>query len=241
MKLITSLSARSSAAMALTMGLTTANLLPLATLNASAHAKPLTIAQSYNNRPAVFNRTIRIAVGAVIPTSYPKAQKIVLAPDEKMATTLTIPSNIRSGDGRLLIPAGSTVEGEFRPASFINRDGKEEKGTKFYARTLFLPNGSSMMLDASSDVVTRKETIKKGLNTTSILTGAAVGAGAGAIVAGVSGDRKIGFGNVLIGTAAGAIGGWLANGQKKTEVVVVNPDTDLGLRLATPLAFNNAY
>ena len=211
MKLITSLSARSSAAMALTLGLTTANLLPLATLNASAQSKPLTIAQSYNNRPAVFNRTIRIAVGAVIPTSYPKAQKIVLAPDEKMATTLTIPSNIRSGDGRLLIPAGSTVEGEFRPTS-ITRDGKEEKGTKFYARTLFLPNGSSMVLDASSDIVTRKETIKKGLNTTSILTGAAVGAGAGAIVAGVSGDRKIGFGNILIGTAAGAVGGWLANG-----------------------------
>ena len=240
MKLITSLSARSSAAMALTLGLTTANLLPLATLNASAQSKPLTIAQSYNNRPAVFNRTIRIAVGAVIPTSYPKAQKIVLAPDEKMATTLTIPSNIRSGDGRLLIPAGSTVEGEFRPTS-ITRDGKEEKGTKFYARTLFLPNGSSMVLDASSDIVTRKETIKKGLNTTSILTGAAVGAGAGAIVAGVSGDRKIGFGNILIGTAAGAVGGWLANGQKKTEVVVVNPEVDLGLRLATPLAFNNAY
>ena len=123
MKLMTSLSARSSAAIALTMGLTTANLLPLATLNASAQVRPVTIAQSYNNRPAVFNRTIRIAVGAVIPTSYPKAQKIVLAPDEKMATTLTIPSNIRSGDGRLLIPAGSTVEGEFRPASSTNRDG----------------------------------------------------------------------------------------------------------------------
>jgi hypothetical protein len=241
MKLMTSLSARSSAAMALTLGLTTANLLPIATLNASAQSKTITIAQSYNNRPAIFNRTIRIAAGATIPTSYPKAQKIVLALDEKMATTLTIPSNIRSGDGRLLIPAGSTVEGEFRPTSMTDRDGKEQKGTKFYARTLLLPNGTSMMLDASSDIVTRKETISKGLNTTSILTGAAVGAGAGAIVAGVTGDRKIGFGNILIGTAAGALGGWLANGQKKADVIVVNPEVDLGLRLATPLAFNNAY
>jgi hypothetical protein len=240
MTFITTFSARSSAAMALTLGLTTANLLPLATLNASAQSKPVTIAQSYNNRPAIFNRTVRIAAGAVIPTSYPKAQKIVLAPDEKMATTLTIPNNIRSGDGRLLIPAGSTVEGEFRPAT-ITRDGKDETGTKFYARTLYLTNGSSMALDASSDIVTRKETINKGLNTTSILTGAAIGAGAGAIVAGVTGDRKIGFGNILIGTAAGALGGWLANGQKKAEVIVVNPESDLGLRLATPLAFNNAY
>jgi hypothetical protein len=241
MTFITSLSARSSAAMVLTLGLTTANLLPLATLNASAQSKPITIAQSYNNRPVLFNRTIRIAAGAVIPTSYPKAQKIVLAPDERLATTLTIPNNIRSGDGRLLIPAGSTVEGEFRPTTMTNRDGKEEKGTKFYARTLYLTNGSSMALDASSDIVTRKETISKGLNTTSILTGAAIGAGAGTLIAGVTGDRKIGFGNILIGTAAGALGGWLANGQKKADVIVVNPESDLGLRLATPLAFNNAY
>lgn len=242
MKLSSKIATRSSAAMALTLGLTTANFLPIATLSASAQSAPLKVAQSYNNRPALFNRTVRIAAGAVIPTTYAKAEKIILAPDETMAATLTIPSNIRSGDGRLLIPAGSTVEGEFRPTSITNRDGKEEKGTRFIARTLFLANGGgSLSLDASSDIVTRKETISKGVNTTSILTGAAIGAGAGAIVSGVTGDRKIGFGNILIGTAAGALGGWLTNGQKKADVIVVNPSTDLGLRLATPLAFNNAY
>jgi hypothetical protein len=241
MKTTATFATRSFSAFALALGVTTTGLLPLATLRADAQAKPVTIAQFNTSRPAVFNRTIRIAAGAVIPTTYTKAAKIVLAPDEKMAATLTIPSNIRSSDGRLLIPAGSTVEGEFRPASITNRDGKEEKGTRFYARTLFNPNGSSMAIDASSDLITRKETISKGVNTTSILTGAAIGAGAGAIVSAVTGDRRIGWGNILIGTAAGAVGGWLANGQNKSEVLVVNSETDLGLRLASPLAFNNAY
>jgi hypothetical protein len=158
-----------------------------------------------------------------------------------MAATLTIPRSIGSNDGRVLIAAGSTVEGEFIPATIVNRDGKEEKGTRFVARTLLMPNGRSMTLDAATDVITRKETISKGVNTTSILTGAAIGAGAGAIVSAVTGNRQIGWGNILIGTAAGAVGGWLANGQNKAEVLVVNSETDLGLRLASPLAFNNAY
>ena len=238
MKLIQSFAPGSSAAFALALGVATTGLLPLATLRADAQVRPY--GQYNTSRPAVFNRSIRIAQNAVIPANYLKAPKIVLALDEKMTVTLNIPSNIRSSDNRLLIPSGSTVEGEFRPAS-ITRDGKEEKGTRFYARTLVLPNGSSMMLDATSDLIVRKETISKGVNTTSILTGAAVGAGAGAIVSAVTGNRQIGWGNILIGTAAGAVGGWLANGQNKAEVVVVNTETDLGLRLASPLTFNNAY
>jgi hypothetical protein len=238
MKLIQSLAPRSSAALALALGVATTGLLPLATLRADAQVRPY--GQYSTSRPAVFNRSIRIASGAVIPANYVKAPKIVLAPDEKMVATLNISNNIRSGDNRLLIPAGSTVEGEFRPAS-ITLNGKEEKGTRFYARTLVLPNGSSMMLDATSDLITRKETISKGLNTTSILTGAAVGAGAGAIISAVTGNRQIGWGNILIGTAAGAVGGLLVNGQNKSEVVVVNTESDLGLRLASPLTFNNAY
>ncbi|MCY7406884.1 MAG: hypothetical protein LH631_05750 [Alkalinema sp. CAN_BIN05] len=238
MKLIQSLAPRSSAAFALALGVATTGLLPLATLRADAQVRP----GQYNvSRPAVFNPSIRIISGAVIPANYLKAPKIVLALDEKMTATLNIPRNIRrSGDDRLLIPSGSTVEGEFRPAS-ITRDGKEEKGTRFYARTLVLPNGSSMMLDATSDLITRKETISKGINTSSILTGAAVGAGAGAIVSAVTGNRQIGWGNILIGTAAGAVGGWLANGQNKADVLVVNTETDLGLRLASPLTLNSAY
>lgn len=237
MKFIQSLAPRSSAAFALALGVVTTGLLPLATLRADAQSYP---AQYNAPRPAVFNRSIRIATGAVIPTNYTKAAKIVLAADEKMAATLNISNNIRSGDNRLLIPAGSTVEGEFRPTS-ITLNGQEQKGTRFYARTLVLPNGSSMMLDATSDLITRKETISKGINVTSILTGAAVGAGAGAVIAGVTGNRHIGVGNILIGTAAGAVGGLLTNGQNKSEVVVVNTETDLGLRLASPLTFNNAY
>ena len=87
MKLIQSFAPRSSAAFALALGVATTGLLPLATLRADAQVRPY---QYNTSRPAVFNRSIRIAQNAVIPANYLKAPKIVLALDEKMTVTLNI-------------------------------------------------------------------------------------------------------------------------------------------------------
>ncbi|NJK54366.1 MAG: hypothetical protein HC936_19235 [Leptolyngbyaceae cyanobacterium SU_3_3] len=85
--------------------------------------------------------------------------------------TLTIARNIRSSSGTLLIPAGSQVEGEFRPAN--------DNNSQFVARTLILTNGTRLPIDARSDVLSRKETIRQGVDTGAILKGAAIGSGGG--------------------------------------------------------------
>ncbi|OUC12022.1 MAG: hypothetical protein B0A82_25205 [Alkalinema sp. CACIAM 70d] len=224
-------------ALMIALGTPIVNLAPIATLGAQAQSTPTTIAQTYN-QPVLFSRTLRIPVGTVIPVTYDKAEKILVTPDETQKLDLTVPSNIRASNGTLLIPAGSKVEGELRPATTTDN----EKGSRFVAKTLILKDGSKdglrMPLDASSNIITRKETIEKGNQTASVLTGAAIGAGAATIISGVTGNRKITLGKILIGTAGGALGGLLLGKPKKAEVVVINSDSDLDLRLDSPLAFN---
>ncbi|WP_242041687.1 hypothetical protein [Alkalinema sp. FACHB-956] len=224
-------------ALIIALGTPIVNLAPIATLGVQAQSTPVRVAQTYN-QPVLFSRTLRIPVGTVIPVTYDKAEKIVVTPDETQKIDLTVPSNIRASNGTLLIPAGSKVEGELRPATTSDN----EKGSRFIAKTLVLKDGSKdglrMPLDATSNIVTRKETIEKGNQTASILTGAAIGTGAATIISGVTGNRKITLGKILIGTAGGALGGLLLGKPKKTEVVVINSDSDLDLRLNSPLAFN---
>jgi hypothetical protein len=217
---------QSGTALAIALSMTSAGLAPLS-LAASANATPApyTLAQLFPSQRTA--QQLRIPAGAVLPVTYDKGEKIVVAPNEKLPITLTISRNVRSSAGTLLIPSGSRVEGELRPAT---------GGSQFVANTLVMTNGDRLPLDASSDVVTRKETISKGTNVGGILTGAAIGSGAAAIISGVTGNRKITLGKVLIGTGAGALGGWLLAGQKKAEVVVIDPNTDLNLTLNSALA-----
>jgi len=64
--------------------------------------------------------------------------------------------------------------------------------------------------------------------------GAVVGAAAAAALEGLTGNRKIGVGDILIGTGRALQVGrsWGA----KADVVVINPDTDLDLTLRSSLA-----
>ena len=221
---------QSSTALMLALGLTSAGFAPL-TITASADATPAPyqLAQLFPSQPRPVAQRMRIPSGTVLPVTYDKANKILIAPDEKLPVTLTVSRNVRSANGTLLIPSGSRVEGELRPAS---------GGTQFIANTLVMTNGDRLSLDASSDVVTTKETIGKGTNVNSILTGAAIGSGAAAIISGVTGNKRVTLAKVLIGTGAGALGGLLLNGKKKTDVVVINPNTDLNLTLNSSLALN---
>lgn len=217
----------SNTALMLAIGLTSTGLAPL-TIAAQANATPVyTLAQLFPSQRLA--QRVRLPIGTVLPVTYDKADKIVIAPTEKMPVTLTIARNLRSSSGTLLIASGSRVEGELRPVN---------NGTQFVANTLVMTNGDRLALDATSNVVTKTETINKGTNVRGILTGAALGSGAATIISGVTGNKKITLGKVLIGTGAGALGGLLLGGQKKTEVVVINPNTDLNLTLNSALALN---
>lgn len=171
-----------------------------------------------------------IPAGTVIPIRYQKAEKIVLTPDETVPVTLTVARNLRASDGSLLVPAGSQIQGRLQPT---------EGGTQFVGDTLVLSNGRQIPIDASSQVITQQEEIRKETDTGSILKGAAIGGGASALIRGITGNG-FGVGTTLLGGAAGALGGYLL-GKKSVKVVVIRPQRDLRVRLSSPLTTAQRY
>lgn len=168
---------------------------------------------------------VTIPTGTSIPIRYDQAEKIVISPTETMPLTLKVAANIVNRSGSILIPAGSLVVGQMQPA-----DG----GSQFVASELVTYQGRRQSISASSDVIKTSQ-VSQGASTGNILKGAVVGSAAAAALGGLTGDRRITAGEVLIGTGVGAVGG-LVLGRKKADVVVVNPDTDLNLTLRSSLA-----
>lgn len=181
-------------------------------------------AQLFPSTPGRVNQTT-ISAGASIPVRYQEAKKIVVSPNETMPLTLKVAANVTNRRGDILIPAGSLIEGELQPA-----DG----GSQFVARDLVTYQGKRQEIDATSDVI-KTTRLNRGVNTSSILKGAVVGAAAGAALGGLTGNRRISTGEVLIGTGVGAAGGAVL-GRKKAEVVVIEPDKDLDLTLRSSFA-----
>ncbi|NDJ18416.1 hypothetical protein [Myxacorys almedinensis] len=226
---------QTSTALALTVGMSSTALVPIALMgSATAAPAPKTLAQLFPSAPRstpspIYSGAVTIPAGTTLPVSYEQAEKIVVAPNETLKTTLTIPVNLRNNDRdrTILIPAGSKLEGEFQPI---------QNGTQFVARTLIFPNGTRQGIDAISNVETRRETIRRGVSTDALLKGAAIGSGAATLISGITGNKRITAGKILIGTGVGALGGLLL-GRNQSEVVVVNP-SNLRLRLNSAIALN---
>lgn len=174
---------------------------------------------------STYNRAITIPSGTTIPVRYDKAEKIVVSPKERLPVTLTVASNIVNRSGTVLIPAGSTIEGELQPAS---------GGSQFIARELVTYN-RRQPINATSRVISQTS-VNRGSKTSSIIKGAVVGAAAAAALGALTGDRAIATEEILLGTGAGALGGVLLGNRNKAEVVVIEPDTDLDITLRSSLA-----
>jgi uncharacterized membrane protein YoaK (UPF0700 family) len=218
---------KSQAVLMMAIAMPVAGLAPILTassVSAQSFPSTLRVAQA---RPALFNQ-VRISAGAVLPVGTEKGEKITLTPGETKQFTLLIAQNLRSGNGDLLVPAGSKVEGEFRPAG---------DGVQYVAKTLVLTDGQRYSIDAASQVVSRREKIRQGVSTRAIWQGAAGGAAAAAVLGVLTGDKKISVPEVLVGGAVGAVGG-AAVGRKEKEVIAVLPNQDLSLRLNQVLALN---
>jgi hypothetical protein len=216
---------KSRAVLMMAIAIPVASLAPLLTASqVSAQSAP-TVRLAQSSRPALFNQ-IRISAGAVLPVGTEKGEKIAITPGETKKFTLMIAQNLRSGNGELLVPVGSKVEGEFRPAG---------DGTQFVAQTLVMTDGRRYSMDATSQVVTRREKIRQGISTRAIWQGAAGGAATAAVLGAITGDKKISVPEVLIGGVVGAAGG-AAVGRKEKEVIAVLPNQDLSLRLNQVLA-----
>ncbi len=172
-----------------------------------------------NTTPDLANVTI--PEGTVLPVKYDKAQKIMVTKDETAPLTLTISQNVITDNGDLVIPAGSSVVGQLQPA---------EGGSQFVAQKLITTSGKEYNISATSGVITNTETIKKGTSTKGIIKNTALGAGAAAAVAAVTGDRAVATEEVLGGAAIGAITGIFFN-KKSVDLIVIDPNTDLEMTI----------
>jgi len=174
-------------------------------------------------------RRVAIPAGVSLPVRYDEAEKIVVLPDETAPVTLQIAANIKDRQGRILIPYGSELVGEIRPAG---------NGSRFVAQELKIEGASPQSINATSQVITRRETIDRGASTGDILEGAAIGAAAASVIAAITGDNAIATEEVLGGAGLGALGGLLL-GKDKAEVISIDPNQDLDITLNSRLALSN--
>ena len=172
--------------------------------------------------------SIRIPSGSVIPVRYEK-DKIVVTREETAPLTLEVAQDIRTAQGRVLIPAGSQIVGELRPVRRGN-----QSGTQFVARELIISRRQRYRIDGNSGIITRTERVQKGAAGGSVLEGAALGAAAAAALAGITGDKAIATEEVLGGAGIGALAGVLL-GRRSVDVIVIRPEQDLSVRLRSDL------
>ncbi|MEA5605839.1 S-layer homology domain-containing protein [Nostoc sp. UHCC 0252] len=164
---------------------------------------------------------VTIPQGTAIPVKYDKAEKILVTKDETAPLTLTVSQNVVTQEGSVVIPAGSQVIGQLKPAT---------GGSQFVAEKLVLTSGQEYQLNASSEVITKTETVKKGTSVGSIVKNTVLGAGAATAVSAVTGDRAIATEEVLGGAGIGALVG-LFFGKNSVDLIAIDPDTDLQMTI----------
>ncbi|BAY97067.1 S-layer domain-containing protein [Tolypothrix tenuis PCC 7101] len=185
---------------------------------ASAVNSPyIVVAQSTTPTPVA----VTIPQGTAIPVKYDQAQKILVTKTETAPLTLTVAQNVITQDGVVVIPAGSQVVGQIKPA---------QGGSQFVAQKLVLTNGQEYQVSATSEVITKTETVNKGTSTGSIIKDTVLGAGAAAAVSAVTGDRAIATEEVLGGAGIGALIG-LFFGKNSVDLIAIDPDTDLQMTI----------
>ncbi|HSF75299.1 MAG TPA: hypothetical protein VLA84_16005 [Microcoleus sp.] len=215
--MITSQKWRSATAAILALGITVGTSAPLVVAT-PAEAQP---------RISQFD-SIRIPSGSVIPVRYEK-DKIVVTREETSPLTLTVAQDIRTPQGRVLIPAGSQIVGALQPVRRGN-----QIGTQFVARELIISRRQRYRIDGNSGIITRTERVQKGAGTGSVAQGAALGAAAAAALAGITGDKAIATEEVLGGAGIGALAGVLL-GRRSVDVLVIRPEQDLAVRLRSDI------
>lgn len=186
---------------------------------------PYVIGQATQPTTPATPQAVRIPSGTTIPVRYDQAERILVTKEETAPLTLTVAQNIVTREGTVLLPAGTQVVGELRPA---------EGGSQFYAQELVSANGQRTKLAATSEVITRTERIRKGVNVGNIAKNAALGAAAAAAISAVTGDRAIATEEVLGGAGIGTLVG-LFLGRNSVDLIAIDPDTDLQLTLTSDL------
>ncbi|UBF27546.1 S-layer homology domain-containing protein [Kovacikia minuta CCNUW1] len=175
---------------------------------------------------------VKIPAGTPIPARYEGGDRILLARNETQSVPLTlkIAQNVVTNQGQVLIPAGSDVTGQLQTV---------QGGAQFIANEIILPDGQRLPFSATSDLLNNYYVVRREPSTGRIILGTLVGAGAGAGVAAVTGDRHIKAWEVLTGAAAGALVGTFLGGTS-VEAIAIEPGTNITLTLTSDLVIGSA-
>ncbi|MEO0405861.1 MAG: hypothetical protein AAF289_00775 [Cyanobacteria bacterium P01_A01_bin.135] len=197
---------------------------------ASAVPSTMRVSQLFDSARAT------LSAGTPIDTLYEetdddgnRVERVVVLPDETAPLSLTVARDVRSTAGTVVIPAGSTIEGELRPLE------DDAVGTQFFSEEVTLPNGERYDIDAISAPITRTEIITEESDR-DFIKGAVIGGAAAAVLAEILGDIDIL--EVLGGAGLGALGILIfGGGDEDVEVVVVEPEQDLDVALQSAFSF----
>jgi hypothetical protein len=204
---------KSGTALTLAIAMSSTVALPLSLISA-ASAAPYQTAQRF---PDSWRNTV--PSGTLIPITYEK-EKIVVTPGETVPVKLKVARDITTSGGAVMIPEGSIIEGKLEPSG---------DGTQFIADRLVIDDEDiDTPIDATSDVITRRETINKRSNPR-ILEGAAIGGAAAAVLSEIFG--RIDLWEVIGGAGLGVLGSVLIRDRNEVEVIMINPEQDLALTL----------
>lgn len=218
----------SSLAVLTALSLGAGTIAPLVGLERPANAG--IFAQQDNSGLLSQNSSGRVRAGTTVEVEQPDGKRIIVTPDETVAVTLVTRDAVRSQSGTVLIPRGTKIDGEFRPA---------QDGTEFVARRIIFRDGTERNINARTNIVNYRRKIQRGTNTDPIWQGALVGGGASVLISSIV--TRPGIFKTLAGAGAGALAGYLIGGRKRTEVIVVRPEEPLSLTFDSDLALNRYY
>ncbi|MDB9540563.1 conjugal transfer protein TrbI [Anabaenopsis tanganyikae CS-531] len=184
-------------------------------------------------------RTVTIPANANVslPVTHEK-ERVVVVRGETLNLTLKISNDIIDNRRNILIPRNTEVVGQLEPVYFDNRSRNNDniRGVRFVARELVFTDGRRQLINASSQIITRTETINKN-DSSKVLTDAAIGAGAATAISLITGNRRVEVLEPLGGAAAGALASVLLRKQQ-VEAFVLRPEQDLRLGLNSNLVIN---
>ncbi|MEM9511770.1 MAG: S-layer homology domain-containing protein [Cyanobacteria bacterium P01_E01_bin.48] len=157
-----------------------------------------------------------IPAGTDLPAVTFSDRRLYVAPNETRSVSLKISEPIRNDRGEVVVPYGSRVDGRFEPAP---------GGTRFVAESTVI-NNRAFALSAQSNVL-RDVKDPRQTGTGQVVQDTALGAAAGALIGGFTGDRKIEVEEVLAGGAVGAAVGNVT----APRVVEIGPQQPIVLKL----------
>lgn len=170
----------------------------------------------------VFRSTFTLPSGQPIVTRLIGEETLYVNSGQRLPAKLRVEQDIIGNNGTVVIPVGSTIEGEFSPTN---------GGSKFVARTL-TSRGATVALSAESDVIKDTKDPRE-TSIGAIATDVAIGAAGASILAAVTGDRAIATEEILAGAAAGAIIG----NTTAPNATVIDPKAAINLTTSRSLTF----